>query len=125
MRAFTHRAGSALHLFAVFAAHVTRPTSTRTSSKSAEHYAPETKSRHTQAELRKLQEFKRTLGAKNCQMTFCAFIGQSSRKDIGYAPLALQRCKRYPYLENAAKLPAVAANNSQVRAVPEVPRPDY
>ena len=34
---------------------------------------------------------------KNCQMTFCAFIGQSSRKDIGYAPLALQRCKRYPY----------------------------
>jgi hypothetical protein len=26
-----------------------------------------------------------------------AFIGQSSRKDIGYAPLALQRCKRYPY----------------------------
>ena len=34
---------------------------------------------------------------KNCQMTFCAFIGQSSRKDIGYAPLALQRCKRNPY----------------------------
>ena len=33
-------------------------------SKSAEHYAPETKSRHTQAELRKLQEIKRTPGAR-------------------------------------------------------------
>jgi hypothetical protein len=75
----------------------------------------------TQAELRKLQDPWR----KNCQMTFCAFINQSSRKDIGYAPLALQRCKRYPYRENAAKLPAVDANNSQMRAVPEVPRPDY
>jgi hypothetical protein len=31
---------------------------------SAEHYASETKSRHTQAELRKLQEIKRTLGAR-------------------------------------------------------------
>jgi hypothetical protein len=49
------------------------------------------------AELRKLQEIKRNPWRKNCQMTFCAFIGQSSRKDIGYAPLALQRCKRYPY----------------------------
>jgi hypothetical protein len=66
-------------------------------SKGAEHYAPETKSRHTQAELRKLQENQTDPWRKNCQMTFCSFIGQSSRKDIGYAPLALQRCKRYPY----------------------------
>jgi len=51
----------------------------------------------TQAELRKASGDQTDPWRKNCQMTFCAFIGQSSRKDIGYAPLALQRCKRYPY----------------------------